>query len=372
MTFVASQGRRARILLLYADAAEGRLLSYWAGWPRHFVSSPLFETIALNVGHAGWWPRLRNMVTALTSSCDGIVVLHSVYSNQRHLGARLARVLAAMDKPTAIFLANEYKLMPDKMAFCEELGVDLLVSQSHSPAIHQLYEERLKCRVMFLPNGGLDEDVFKPEIEWTERPIDVGFRAYEVPWYLGHDEKTDLARAAVPAAARAGLVADVSTDPKDRFDERGWAKFLNRCKAVLGAEAGTDYFELTDRTREVVNAFVAANPQATRDEVIARFFQNYENPVSGRMLASRHIEAGGTKTLQLLIEGEYGGVLRPDVHYVPLARDLSNLPHALEKIRDTAYCQGIIERTYAVVRADFTYAKLIERFFHQFAQLMAR
>lgn len=358
-----SPGRApARVLLLFADVSAGKVLSYWSGWPRHFQQSPLFECVPLNVGRADAWARLRNLLTAAAGAYEGVVVLHSAFSNQRFVSSRLAAAIRATGKPTAIFLANEYKLMVEKLAFCDELGVKLLVSQSHSPDVHRLYQQRLGCRVMFLPNGGLDPALFKPDTAWAERPIDVGFRAYETPWYLGHDDKRDLAERATAAAPALGLRADISTDPRDRFDEPGWAGFLNRCKAVLGAEAGTDYFELNDESRHRVLQYTERHPEATRDEVFARFFQNYQSRVSGRMIASRHIEAAGTRTLQLLIEGEYGGLIKPDVHYVPIRRDLSNLVGALERIRDAAYCRAIVDNAYALAIHELTYQRLIEKF----------
>jgi hypothetical protein len=370
MTAGPSGRRRTRILLIFADTSVGRVLSYWSGWPRQLQLSPLFDCVPLNVGHTEVWPRLRNFLTTAAASYQGVVVLHSAFSNQRYLSERLASTLRSAGKPTAVFLANEYKLMPEKLAFCEELGAGLIVSQSHSPVVHRLYETRLNCQVMFLPNGGLDPAVFKPELNWVDRPIDVGFRAYETAWYLGHDEKKDLAERCLAVAPALGLRADVSMDPKDRFDERGWADFLNRCKAVLGAEAGTDYFELTDETRNRVNRFVSEHPGASRQEVFERFFSSYTNRVSGRMLASRHIEAAGTKTLQILVEGEYGGLFLPDQHYVPVRRDASNLPEALEKIRDRHFCAAIIDRAYGLAVGTLTYEHLIARFHERFAALL--
>jgi hypothetical protein len=368
----APAGRPVRILLLYADTSAGKALSYWSGWPRHFRQSSHFDCVPVNVGHSGIGRRLRNALTAVAGGYDGVVVLHSVFSNQRYLGEGLASIIRAMRRPTAIFLANEYKLMPEKLEFCDELGAALLVSQSHSPEIHRMYEERLKCGVMFLPNGGLDPAVFAPEASWADRQIDVGFRAYETPWYLGHDEKRDLADRCIALAPGLGLTIDVSMDPRDRFDERGWARFLNRCKAVLGAEAGTDYFELTDATRNRVNHFVATHPGASRDEVFRRFFADYRDRVSGRMLASRHIEAAGTKTLQILVEGSYGGVFEAGVHYVPVRRDASNLADAMEQLRDPRHCGAIVERAYDLVSRDWTFERLIERFHAAFIPLLTR
>src|SRR5207249_2469555 len=151
-------------------------------------------------------------------------------------------------------------------------------------------------------------------------------------------ERRELAERFLEAADGFGLRVDISLDPRDRLDEPGWAEFLNRCKGQLGSEAGGDYFELTDETREAVRAYVAERPEATFEDVWERFFRDYSNPVPGRVLSGRNVEAGGTKTVQLLLRGAYGGYLEPDVHYIPLEKDFSNLDEAVAKFRDPGAC----------------------------------
>ena len=50
-------------------------------------------------------------------------------------------------------------------------------------------------------------------------------------------------------------------------------------------------------------------------------------------ISPRHLEACATRTCQVLVEGEYSGVLRPGEHYIPVRKDLSNLDDVLEHDR---------------------------------------
>ncbi len=303
--------------------------------------------------------RLKNHVVAWRGDFEAIVILHSVFSNRCFLSDKLVRTLRACPQPKVLFLGNEYKLMPEKMNLCEHLSVALVVSQSHSVVIHHLYRSRLGCQVMNLPNTGLDPEVFFSRKGWRERSIDIGYRAQDAPLYLGHNEKRVLAEYFTTYARRQAMKVDISLDPADRFTEEGWAGFLNECKAQLGAEAGSDYFELTDQTRRSVNTYVARHPQATLEEVFERFFRDYPNPICGRMLSSRHIEAAGTKTVQILLAGEYGGYFLPNVHYIPLNKDFSNIGEVIMKFRDEQYCAGIAEKAYELVRERLTYERLL-------------
>src|SRR5207302_6407556 len=206
-----------------------------------------------------------------------------------------------------------------------------------------------------------DPELCSARVPPEERPIDLGYRAFENDVALGHRERRELAERFQAAAERNGLRVDISLDPRDRLDEPGWAEFLNRCKGQLGSEAGGDYFELTDETRDAVNAYRAERPDAPFEEIWERFFRDYRDPVAGRVLSGRNVEAAGTKTVQLLLRGAYGGYLEPDVHYVPLEKDFSNLDEAIAKFRDEGFAARVRDNAFALAH-ELTYPKLIDRF----------
>jgi len=261
--------------------------------------------------------------------------------------------------PKVLFVGNEYKLMPEKIAFARSLHTALLISQLGSPDAHALYRDALGCGVVGIPNTGFDPSVFAPRRAWDEREVDLGYRAYASPLYLGHDERRELAACVREAAPRHGLTTDISLSPDARFDEHGWAAFLNRCRGQIGSEAGGDRFELTDETRMRVNAYLADHPEATAPEIRERFFT--EPSVSGRALSGRVVEAAATKTVQILLEGEYGGFFEPDVHYLCLRKDFANLDDVLDRFRDRAASERIADAAFEVVSAELTYDRLVRR-----------
>jgi hypothetical protein len=288
-------------------------------------------------------------------------MLHSVFSNECTLPPPLLGIVARARTPKVFFIGNEYKLMPEKMRFAEDTGVSLLVSQLLSPEAHALYRERLGCEVVGIPNTGFDPGIFTPRVAAADRPIDIGYRSFASPLYLGHDERRELAARVGTAAAQRGLSTDISLEPSERFDERGWAGFLNRCRAQIGTEAGGDYLELTDETRHRVNEYLEAQPGATFADVYGRFFADRGPGVSGRALSGRVIEAAATKTVQLLLEGEYGGLFLPDVHYIPVQKDFANLDEALDRLGDQAASARLVDNAYELVHRELSYVRLIDR-----------
>ena len=358
------------ILLLYAQSDGNRTFSYQYGWPRSFTRHPRFHCVPLNVMDKRFLQLLRRQVLVRRGRFDAVVMMHSVFSNACYLRHFLFDAVRSIKVPKAYFIGNEYKLMPEKMEFCETLGVSLLISQTDCPEVHALYRQRLGCVVTGIPNTGLDADLFRPEIAHRDRPIDIGYRSDDSPIYLGHYERRQIADCFLQHGPRYGLTLDISLEQSRRLPEAEWAAFLNRCKGQLGTEAGGDYFELTDTTRIKYMDYIAANPCATNDEIISKFFQGYPNPVPIRIISGRNVEAAGTKTVQILLEGRYNGYFKPDVHYIPLKKDFSNFAEVVEKFRDESYCRAITDNAYEVAVKELTYEKLIDKFYGALAPLL--
>lgn len=348
-------------LLVLCAFEPASTFSYHTAWPRHLAAHPALECTTINLLDRRVMARLRALATVRAGRFDRVVLLHSVFSNGRALDGPLFDLVRAAPQPKAYFIGNEYKLMPEKMAFCEDLGIALLISQSSSPTIHRLYRERLRCAVTGIPNTGLDPARFTPKTPAGERPIDLGYRADDSPVYLGHRERREMADYFRGVAAKFGLTVDISLDPADRLAEAEWAAFLDRCKGQLGTEAGGDYFDLDDRTRKAVNAYLAEHPNASFDDVFERFFRHLEGAVPLRILSGRNVEAAGTKTVQILFDGEYDGYFLPDEHYIPLRKDFSNADEAIRKFRDVAFCERLAQNAYDVATSSLTYSTLIDR-----------
>jgi hypothetical protein len=352
---------RAQVLLLFATSANTSTFSYHQAWPRHFQAAPAFDCAPVNVGDRRWLARLRALATISSWRGDLIVILHSVFSNACLLDGRTFEAIRRRREPKAYFIGNEYKMMPEKMAFCDELPVTLLVSQSSSPEVHRLYRDRLGCDVIGLPNTGYDPGLFAPTTRNEDRPIDLGYRADDAPSYLGHNERREIAEYFQARANEWGLRVDISLDPADRFTEPDWAAFLNRCRGQLGTEAGGDYFTLDDARRLHAIDYQRANPGVGEDAVREMMKRFPKHGVPLRILSGRNVEAAGTRTVQLLFEGHYDGYLQPDEHYIPLKKDFGNADEAIRKYRDIPFRTMLIDNAQAVAE-ELRYSRLIDRF----------
>jgi hypothetical protein len=365
--------RPLSVAVLYAAPGGSQTLSYQVGWPAALARNERFDTALVNTVGRAIPDRLAQLRATRRRGLDAIVVLHSVFSNGILISRRLCRALERSSVPVVYFVGNEYKLMPQKMAFAERIGTRLVVSQSTNRELLDLYEQRLGCRAVGIPAGALDTEVFRPLNDFRQRPIDLGMRAADEPLYFGHQDRKTIAEFFGARAGDYGLRVDISFDVADRFDRAGYNAFLNRCRGQLGTEGGTDYFELTDKLRREVIVYGVEHPGEGLEEYRSRLFDSYEGvTVSGRIITGRHAEAAGTKTVQLLFEGIYGGFFEPDVHYIPLRRDLSNADEAVAKLRDDGYCARIVENAYEVATTELTYDRLIRRLEEAMLEVLER
>lgn len=63
-------------------------------------------------------------------------------------------------------------------------------------------------------------------------------------------------------------------------------------------------------------------------------------------ISPRIFEAIENKTLLVLSEGEYSGVIKAGKHYFPLKKDLSNLNEMIKLLKDNNNIQKIVDNAY--------------------------
>jgi hypothetical protein len=250
-----------------------------------------------------------------------------------------------------MFIGNEYDLLEEKIRFARSVEAEFVCSQLPIEAASYLYAECERSRVLSMPHA-LNPAAYFPRID-VERDIDIGFVG-DLYWpFVGDRERTELIEFFRAHATEMGLACDVRTE---RLSRDCWAAFLNGCKGVIGAESGTYY--LNDRGRLLAAARewnLNENPNARFEEVYERFYRDRPRLVSGKSISSRHFEPIGTKTCQILLEGEYNGILKQDVHYISVKRDLSNIGEAIRRFRDGGCREAMVEETYEYVMAEHTY-----------------
>jgi len=197
-----------------------------------------------------------------------------------------------------------------------------------------------------------------------ERTIDVGYRARQNPYWLGRHGmiKWQLTEKFLKKPVPHKLKLDLSNDPRDVIYGDKWYGFLGNCRVVLGCESGASLHDPDGSIMRSVDRYIAKHPRAPFEEVEKACFPGKEGNLHLFALSPRHFEACMTRTCQALVEGEYGGILKPGVHYIEIKKDWSNMVDVIKQIEDIGYCENIADNTYRdIVQSGlYTYRRFVK------------
>lgn len=224
--------------------------------------------------------------------------------------------------------------------------------------------------------GYVDEDMIK-QLKYLEpyksRPIDIGYRARKLaPNYGIHAQlKYRLLEVFEEELKGSDLIYDLNSTNRTYSDQdkslvklgNEWFVFLMNCKSFLGCEGGSSLLDADGQVKASVNNYLSIHPEASFDEVEEACFKGKDNSISLFALSPRHFEAAMTKTLQILVEGYYGGIFEAGKHYIVVKKDFSNIKEVLETLSNADKCEQIIESCYRdiVLSGKYTYASFVKK-----------
>ncbi len=348
-------------LLLYhfAPPDAGTIMDHVSAFTRY----SRFPVWAVNVG-GGYPPALDRIDPA-------VVILHYSLFGPAHYPIP-PRVLDFLDRTRAYkvaFFQDEYHYRPQRITFLNDHAVDCVYTLVE-PTYHEFVYGAASSvrRIVTVIPGYVDDRMARLGSRWAKpdaaRRIDVGYRARRLPshWGRGAQEKAEIGERFVELARGTGLVLDIDVDNASRIYGTGWYRFLGDCRSVLGAESGVSIFDMDDSIRLRTEALLRENPCMSFDELSLRLLAPYEGNVPYRTISPRAFEAATTRTVQILFEGEYSGILVPMRHYIPLKRDFGNFEDVVSWYRDSDLRHDLAERAYADLIASglYTYQRFIE------------
>jgi len=341
----------SRVRILRGLTPRYESLSYIGDWRQAFCESPALNARVCNITN------LADYATCLLSirQFDLVVVLHSAAGDSMSFLSKTAGWFRRRRGKLVVFIGNEYDLMAEKLDFLRASKADYVCSQLPLESARWLYGASGVTDVLPMPHA-LNPKVYYPPAR-SDRSIDLGFIGALYPFFIGDIERTRFIRDVQSFGAGWGLDCDIREHTVDREE---WAAFLRRCKGGIGAESGSYYLDRRGEIIATAKAFLKEHPETSFDELFERFFKKPSvEHVSGKCISSRHFEAIGTGTCQILLEGQYNGILQAGEHFISVKKDLSNIDEAIRLFKDDAYRQEIAERAYEHVINGHTYAHRI-------------
>lgn len=303
------------------------------------------------------------------------VVLHTTLLSQRWQPA-VFRQLCERAMPARSLAATNLAFPQDEFIhvdlLCEFLnafGVDHVFSVAPASEWPKIYAtlEHERPELHQVLTGYLEERtlarISRHERRSRERSIDIGYRAWEAaPWLGRHGIlKRTIAEVVARRAPSFGVQTDISTRHEDTLLGDEWYRFLLRCRYIIGVEGGASVLDRDGTYKERTERFLEAHPDATFDEVERACFPGADGGLELLAISPRHLEACATRTVQILVESTFNGILQADEHYIPLREDFSDLDGVLARLGDEAARTAMADRAYRDVVASgrYTYRSFV-------------
>ncbi len=307
-----------------------------------------------------------------------LIIFHQGFSCQFRWGGlsydSYLKRLAPLKNSSAVkvlFCQDEFLKMDRICQFANDYAIDIIFTVAEESEWSKIYKgvDRSKVQIHKVLTGYLNHDICttieKLQKEIPSRDIDIGYRAtHAEPWLGKHGQlKIDIANVVEKEAEQRGMVTDIATvhDEKKFFHGLDWYRFMLRCKTFIGVEGGSSLFDEDGSISMKVKSYVKDHSDASYTEVETACFPGLDGNLALAAISPRHLEACVTKTAQILLEGSYSGILQPNIHYIELKKDYSNLDEVLRLVQDQEALKEITDRAYQdiVLSGLYTYPNFV-------------
>ncbi|MBL8590354.1 MAG: glycosyltransferase [Methylobacteriaceae bacterium] len=290
---------------------------------------------------------------------DAIIVHYSIrVSIENHLDRSIAETIARFDGAKILFIQDEYENTECAREWIERLGIDAVFTTVNEVELEKAYAYRRFPRVDFIQTltGYMPDDpeLDKYALPLRDRKILIGYRGRKLPYQYGElgQEKYRIGVEAKRRAEEQRLPVDIEVDDTRRIYGNDWYRFLGSCRATLGTESGANIFDFDGSLRRAAEN----NANITFLEFADKYLQGREGEIIMNQISPKIFEAIRLRTALILFEGEYSGVVKPNIHYIPLMKDFSNFDEVVRKITDDSFVSALTERAFADIVASGRYS----------------
>ena len=381
---------KLKVLLIVNFDHSYDKLSYYDDWVKSLVEHKKLKIKLVNFSE----------LYSETNEYDFIFLHHSTNADSLLPLLEIEKFLIKRREEILIFIGNEFNNIfspiGDRRKILKRINVSYVCSQLMKDAAQFLWSDVCKKKVILTPPA-LNINNFFEQKNYKDREFDIGFKGIKYYSYIGDTERNTMIKK---FSKINGLNLNISFS---RFDAKNWSIFLNSCKSVISSEAGSYFVDIDDKNIRVILSKIKAKtskiiiPRSNLDKLFYNlpiFVKNFikfflkKSPISHsnlvfedaefdkfyksyfeslkkpkiyfKCISSRNFDAIGTKTAQILLEGKYNNLLKPNIHYFSLKKDYSNFDEIVELVKNEKEVKKIAENAYDHVISNHLYENRID------------
>ena len=319
----------------------------------------------------GAWPLAADELRReIDLSLFDVLVLH--YSVRTSLVDHLSEAFALQIERHAgikiLFIQDEYDSTETTRRWMDRLRFDIVYTCVPAEGREYVYPSERFPDTSFIPTltGYVPEDsgldVFATPIR--DRATLIGYRGRVLPHiygWLGY-EKFRIGADVRRLAEERQLPVDIETDDAKRIYGTGWYRFLGSVRATLGTESGSNVFDIDGSLPKAIKDLLDKSPGIAFEEVHRQLLASHEGHVKMNQVSPKIFEAIRLRTALVLFEGAYSGVVKPDLHFIPLRKDYANIDEVFSKLQDVDFLEALTERAYddVIASGEYSYRRFVE------------
>ena len=276
------------------------------------------------------------------------------------------------------FIQDEYYDTNLIKMFLETININTVFTCIPKEHISKIYDNLNNTGFVhnltgYVPEYNLDRIPIK------DRECDVFYRGRELHyWYgdLGQD-KMNIGKYMKKHCNEYNLISNIDWNGENCIYGDNWFKVLGNSKVTLATESGTTIFDIDNTIVRDINILLDENPTRSHQNGYSKTpkfsykqikkMVNLERNLVPNMgqISPKMFEAIMLGTVLVMYEGHYyPGFLIPDVHYIVLKKDYSNINEVINKIKDDNFLQKMSDRAYNdIIRSGlYSYKQFIKMF----------
>ena len=264
---------------------------------------------------------------------------------------------------------DEFTCMDILCEFINGFRINFVFSVAPSSEWKKIYRTVSFKKVKFIQilTGYLDEKLIE---DWqdrsliTNRPLDIGYRTVSTAvWGRFNLLKAKIAEIFLDKSISHDFTTDIKVGAEYFKMGNDWLEFLCQCRFTLGVEGGSRILDWDGSIWDKVINYQKKNPNSSFDDLINGCVPiENEGEVNVVAISPRHLEACLTRTAQVLLEGDYNGILKANVHFIPLKADFSNINEVMVRMYDESSRLDMVENAYRdiVKSGNYTYNSMVK------------
>lgn len=269
-----------------------------------------------------------------------------------------------------LFIQDEYDSTNAAKKIIGSVPFDLVFSVVPSHSLQKIYPSNEFHQTRFVSNftGYVPDQLIGQMgnlLLPSRRSLFVAYRGRPLPVRYGRlgQEKVAIGHHVKNYCRKHGITCDIEWDESSRIYGEAWYKFIGSAKAMLGSESGSNVFDWNGDLQQVIDCYRKDQPNATDKDIYRNIIEDREVDGLMNQVSPRIFEMAAARTVMILFEGAYSGVLVPNIHYLPLKKDFSNIDTVFATLADDEAVDAMVARTYCdIIESNkYSYKQFVNR-----------